>query len=143
MLDPYKSSVQIFFFSSRRRHTICALVTGVQTCALPISHRLATSWLSVALAMIPRSSRSHSTLVPAARITASAPHTIPPPARQATIAKHPPSPCCAKPGRRSPSLMPSTPPLPQPLFPCPGCPHPFPLSPHSSPSHPAHTGGPP
>src|SRR3546814_9329323 len=25
------------FFSSRRRHTICALVTGVQTCALPIS----------------------------------------------------------------------------------------------------------
>src|SRR3546814_17402424 len=29
-----------FFFSSRRRHTRCALVTGVQTCALPIScHR--------------------------------------------------------------------------------------------------------
>src|SRR3546814_8695971 len=27
----------IFFFSSRRRHTSCALVTGVQTCALPIS----------------------------------------------------------------------------------------------------------
>src|SRR3546814_542918 len=26
-----------FFFSSRRRHTICALGTGVQTCALPIS----------------------------------------------------------------------------------------------------------
>src|SRR3546814_3567724 len=26
----------IFFFSSRRRHTSCALVTGVQTCALPI-----------------------------------------------------------------------------------------------------------
>src|SRR3546814_9837932 len=26
-----------FFFSSRRRHTGCALVTGVQTCALPIS----------------------------------------------------------------------------------------------------------
>src|SRR3546814_3984225 len=26
----------IFFSSSRRRHTICALVTGVQTCALPI-----------------------------------------------------------------------------------------------------------
>src|SRR3546814_9902725 len=25
------------FFSSRRRHTRCALVTGVQTCALPIS----------------------------------------------------------------------------------------------------------
>src|SRR3546814_7102149 len=26
----------MFFFSSRRRHTKCALVTGVQTCALPI-----------------------------------------------------------------------------------------------------------
>src|SRR3546814_6115860 len=31
-----------FFFSSRRRHTRCALVTGVQTCALPISLGLAT-----------------------------------------------------------------------------------------------------
>src|SRR3546814_1668198 len=29
-----------FFFSSRRRHTRCALVTGVQTCALPICLRL-------------------------------------------------------------------------------------------------------
>src|SRR3546814_9381299 len=28
-----------FFFSSRRRHTRCALVTGVQTCALPIYHQ--------------------------------------------------------------------------------------------------------
>src|SRR3546814_6016862 len=28
-----------FFFSSRRRHTRCALVTGVQTCALPICFR--------------------------------------------------------------------------------------------------------
>src|SRR3546814_5172817 len=28
-----------FFFSSRRRHTRCALVTGVQTCALPIYYR--------------------------------------------------------------------------------------------------------
>src|SRR3546814_5495887 len=28
----------VFFFSSRRRHTRCALVTGVQTCALPISY---------------------------------------------------------------------------------------------------------
>src|SRR3546814_5182620 len=31
--------VRLFFFSSRRRHTSCALVTGVQTCALPISPR--------------------------------------------------------------------------------------------------------
>src|SRR3546814_6333041 len=30
----------MFCFSSRRRHTRCALVTGVQTCALPISPRL-------------------------------------------------------------------------------------------------------
>src|SRR3546814_3142955 len=30
--------VLCFFFSSRRRHTRCALVTGVQTCALPISY---------------------------------------------------------------------------------------------------------
>src|SRR3546814_2615219 len=34
--------VLFFFFSSRRRHTRCALVTGVQTCALPIC----CSWLS-------------------------------------------------------------------------------------------------
>src|SRR3546814_5062636 len=31
----------LFFFSSRRRHTRCALVTGVQTCALPICLALA------------------------------------------------------------------------------------------------------
>src|SRR3546814_5759671 len=30
----------IFFFSSSRRHTRCALVTGVQTCALPIYGRV-------------------------------------------------------------------------------------------------------
>src|SRR3546814_16079552 len=29
----------VFFFTSRRRHTSFALVTGVQTCALPISPR--------------------------------------------------------------------------------------------------------
>src|SRR3546814_9465552 len=32
----YVCCVVFFFFSSRRRHTRCALVTGVQTCALPI-----------------------------------------------------------------------------------------------------------
>src|SRR3546814_6743284 len=36
----------VFFFSSRRRHTRCALVTGVQTCALPIP------WLRWALGML-------------------------------------------------------------------------------------------
>src|SRR3546814_18751822 len=30
------ATCRLFFFSSRRRHTRCALVTGVQTCALPI-----------------------------------------------------------------------------------------------------------
>src|SRR3546814_6691819 len=30
------SRLLFFFYSSRRRHTRCALVTGVQTCALPI-----------------------------------------------------------------------------------------------------------
>src|SRR3546814_9147982 len=38
-----------FFFSSRRRHTRCALVTGVQTCALPIfllvHHRPKAEWM--------------------------------------------------------------------------------------------------
>src|SRR3546814_11055814 len=33
----------MFFFSSRRRHTSCALVTGVQTCALPICRLLTAS----------------------------------------------------------------------------------------------------
>src|SRR3546814_5012361 len=36
-----EKNVKNFFFSSRRRHTRCALVTGVQTCALPISRALA------------------------------------------------------------------------------------------------------
>src|SRR3546814_10046373 len=31
--------IVVFLFASRRRHTRCALVTGVQTCALPISSR--------------------------------------------------------------------------------------------------------
>src|SRR3546814_9008234 len=44
--------VDLFFFSSRRRHTRCALVTGVQTCALPICNRLFELGLSpVALAL--------------------------------------------------------------------------------------------
>src|SRR3546814_2427480 len=34
----------IFFFSSRRRHTRCALVTGVQTCALPICANTGSTW---------------------------------------------------------------------------------------------------
>src|SRR3546814_6562085 len=37
--------VFVFFFSSRRRHTRCALVTGVQTCALPILVQLGVGFL--------------------------------------------------------------------------------------------------
>src|SRR3546814_1510730 len=37
MLWMWRVVLCCFFFSSRRRHTRCALVTGVQTCALPIS----------------------------------------------------------------------------------------------------------
>src|SRR2546425_9655659 len=37
--------LDLFFFSSRRRHTRCSR-TGVQTCALPISHHAVTSDLS-------------------------------------------------------------------------------------------------
>src|SRR3546814_18997544 len=43
-----------FFFSSRRRHTRCALVTGVQTCALPIFRaalRIACAAVNRALAV--------------------------------------------------------------------------------------------
>src|SRR3546814_2825871 len=55
------------FFSSRRRHTRCALVTGVQTCALPIfgqesvSGRSHRAVLSTELWMIPE--RGHIPLI--------------------------------------------------------------------------------
>src|SRR3546814_11991174 len=39
-----------FFFSSRRRHTRCALVTGVQTCALPIWFNANIGWLKTKIA---------------------------------------------------------------------------------------------
>src|SRR3546814_1283392 len=42
--------VLCFFFSSRRRHTRCALVTGVQTCALPISYARAVGLDEVQIA---------------------------------------------------------------------------------------------
>src|SRR3546814_10593745 len=49
-------SVVTFFFSSRRRHTRCALVTGVQTCALPIC-RNATSGVVNVVTAKPKLSR--------------------------------------------------------------------------------------
>src|SRR3546814_1031740 len=42
-----------FFFSSRRRHTRCALVTGVQTCALPIFPGSSAYFSPIAGALIP------------------------------------------------------------------------------------------
>src|SRR3546814_3295906 len=39
-------------FSGRRRHTRCALVTGVQTCALPISYSAALVPVAVLLALL-------------------------------------------------------------------------------------------
>src|SRR3546814_13608287 len=42
----------LFFFSSRRRHTRCALVTGVQTCALPISKQKMTVLTSTGVSKI-------------------------------------------------------------------------------------------
>src|SRR3546814_10363140 len=41
--------VSFFFFSSRRRHTRCALVTGVQTCALPICERIEQTMKAIGL----------------------------------------------------------------------------------------------
>src|SRR3546814_4987263 len=38
MTQQTMNGLVLFFISSRRRHTRCALVTGVQTCALPISN---------------------------------------------------------------------------------------------------------
>src|SRR3546814_1057757 len=48
--------LRFFFFSSRRRHTRCALVTGVQTCALPISASRGTGCRG----SVPRSARQPS-----------------------------------------------------------------------------------
>src|SRR3546814_7452815 len=45
----YVRVICCFFFSSRRRHTRCALVTGVQTCAFPISEHK-KEWLEPLLA---------------------------------------------------------------------------------------------
>src|SRR3546814_1108143 len=54
----------LFFVSSRGRHTRCALVTGVQTCALPISGQARTR--------PPSAARREATRRPAARLSDSA-----------------------------------------------------------------------
>src|SRR3546814_3857141 len=55
-----------FFFSSKRRHTSCALVTGVQTCALPISGRRRSGG----------GSRCEVTLLPGPHPRAGLPHRV-------------------------------------------------------------------
>src|SRR3546814_9178680 len=45
----YVMCIRCFFFASRRRHTRCALVTGVQTCALPILNQLTSTLQGVPL----------------------------------------------------------------------------------------------
>src|SRR3546814_14477199 len=53
----------MFFFSSRRRHTRCALVTGVQTCALPIFEDLPTPYRRLLDVAPPQASyHGHSTV---------------------------------------------------------------------------------
>src|SRR3546814_1058268 len=47
-------AVLFLFFSSRRRHTRCALVTGVQTCALPILLRRANGFAHEPIRLIGR-----------------------------------------------------------------------------------------
>src|SRR3546814_11207324 len=61
------SFIFIFFFSSRRRHTRCALVTGVQTCALPISPRFLGRALAGQIEMVRQTQhRSYQTRAAAA-----------------------------------------------------------------------------
>src|SRR3546814_1470162 len=55
--------VYVVFFASGIRHTICALVTGVQTCALPISRGL-SRWVHAH--PVRRSSRRHTSQWPQA-----------------------------------------------------------------------------
>src|SRR3546814_16011985 len=60
-----------FFFSSRRRHTRCSLVTGVQTCALPVA---AAGWLLAADTPAPaHAARNNTTPPPAPAETAFVP----------------------------------------------------------------------
>src|SRR3546814_1051787 len=56
-----------FFFSSRRRHTRCALVTGVQTCALPISQRLLVAGQFVGV-IVERAQSQQALVIPQAAI---------------------------------------------------------------------------
>src|SRR3546814_2118819 len=59
----------MFFFSSRRRHTRCALVTGVQTCALPISELVAEKTRLRVLEVVQRLGYSRNSVAASLRTT--------------------------------------------------------------------------
>src|SRR3546814_14920772 len=86
----------LFFFSSRRRHTRCALVTGVQTCALPISMRLPLPAHEGAAVIFHRQAKAgHPATVPGGRgqPRSSAPGSIAPlPCRWASVGRLAPLP---------------------------------------------------
>src|SRR3546814_18078925 len=71
-----------FFFSSRRRHTRCALVTGVQTCALPIFSPIWVSLSMTSLFCLSSKGKALMNIIPS-RWTELRPPTIPPFARKA------------------------------------------------------------
>src|SRR3546814_8716621 len=68
-----------FFFSSRRRHTRCALVTGVQTCALPISFSRRNGQQA------PLAKRQSA--APPAKVASNSSHESPLPAKTAVMAR--------------------------------------------------------
>src|SRR3546814_5910791 len=78
----------MFFFSSRRRHTRCALVTGVQTCALPISVANARA------AVAPLDAQRSVALFELAALIGETPAGVPEEALKCT---HPPAPSAALP----------------------------------------------
>src|SRR3546814_1713445 len=76
-------SLFVFYFSSRRRHTRCALVTGVQTCALPISFKEPCRAASCkGLRAAGRRVASHALEIAADEVSTSAPSLSPPHPRE-------------------------------------------------------------
>src|SRR3546814_2539264 len=84
-----------FFFSSRRRHTSCALVTGVQTCALPIYRKVRQQYWNIEFELV-----VHDDLLSLFLVSARASRRISTPPLMAMMA-------VAKPTRRSGQLVPS------------------------------------
>src|SRR3546814_10315772 len=68
-----------FFFSSRRRHTRCALVTGVQTCALPICKRFYCTVCQRVKRVrhLPRNTQSVNSMTPEKRVGTCDKHALP------------------------------------------------------------------